>query len=362
MNPRRCFRCYAALVLALGASGCAGQCPTRPTVRDVAVLSSQCLDAQANAVPACDPLALVGGSGVAFWRADLAGIRGSEYGPLIERAFDAFLRSEFHRERVTSLRDVIARTEVAGFVLDPSHGFVLVAQGRYTEADAGAFELDAGRLRRQHTIHTRGVKSVSVAGNRYLVVSEGLGVEAALDRIDGLEDASPVSGALLTARNAMTSPQAYFTMTAVPTSDLRREFESDPDLRGVYADLRWGVLAFTQASTGIDVSGRAHTITEASATAILAKSVAIQEASLPGMDRELPALAEVARSLSLAVSGTDATLSLHRSDTQVRAFVEALTDRFERDAQLRSSEGPTPDRASVASSTAPDSVGLVSAR
>jgi hypothetical protein len=279
----------------------------------------------------------LGGSGLVFTRVDMGAIRRSAYGALMQRALDAFIRAEFRGPEGDLMRDGLARTDVIAGSIDFERGFTLVAQGRYTDADGDAFELAERHTRRQHTIWSQRGHSVSVASGRYLIVTERVGVEAVLDRIDGLEDAAPVGGAMLAAATTMSSYHSYFSVIGVPGPSMRRDLEREEGLAGVHADLRWAALSVTQGSSGIDVSGRVHTISEGSARAILDKSVELQQEAVVQLDRELPVLAAAGRAASMSVNGTDATLSFQPDDAQSRAIIETVTDAMERDAQRRAS-------------------------
>lgn len=327
------------LLLALVAPACAGQCPT-PTSDPVSVtpMRAPCVGASTEgAGPASDPLTLLGGQGFLFARVDVAAIRRSPYGGLMERAVDAFFRAEVRGPEAATLRDGLARTDVVAFSLNVEGGVTVVAQGRYTEADLEVLELSERRPRRQHMVHHDRRNSAVVAAGRYLVVAERVGVEPVLDRLDALEDPDPMSGPLLSAAREMSAYGSYFSMVGIPRGELRREFEREEGLRGVHADLRWAGFSVVAGSAGIEVRGRVHAITESAARAVVAKSEEVRGEAVAGLSREVPELADAARALSFGVSGTDATLTWNPTDAQSRTVIEAVTNAFERDAQRRAS-------------------------
>ncbi|MCB9659610.1 MAG: hypothetical protein H6726_18330 [Sandaracinaceae bacterium] len=328
----------ALLALVSFTLGCAGRCP-EPVV-DPASVTATAVPCQpglpAQAVPG-DPLTLVGSNGFVYARVDVAAIRRSPYGDLVESAFDWFLRAEVREPGRTAVREGMARTDVIAFSVEFEHGFTMVAQGRYTEADTENFDLTDRYRRREHTIFTRRRTAVSVVQGRYFVVAEGVGVEAVLDRLDGLEDPAPVGGTMLTAVTAMSAYHSYFSMIGIPAVVFRREFEREEGLAGVFSDLRWAGLSVTPSSQGVDVNGRVHTISEGSANAILAKSLEVQQEVVVELDREVPQLAEAGRAVSMTVTGTDATLTLRADDARSRAVIQAMSDAFERQAQRRAS-------------------------
>jgi hypothetical protein len=326
-----------SLALALSAPACAGQCPTPAAPVSVASTPLPCQSGPPGEAVAGDPLTLVGGHGMVFGRVDVGAIRRSPYGALMQRAFDAFVSAEVRGAEGEAMLDGMARTDVIAVAVDPARGVIVVAQGRYTDADADAFNLSERHTRRQHTIRSRRRTAVSVASGRYLIVSDSVGVEAVLDRIDGLEDPAPVGGVMLAAATAMSSYHSYFSVIGIPGVVSRRDFEREEGLEGVHADLRWAALTISQGSSSVDVNGRVHTVSESSARAILDKSVEIQQLAAADMDREVPVLATAARAVSMSVQGTDATLTFQADDAQSRAMIDAVASVLEEAAQRRSS-------------------------
>lgn len=320
------------------APGCAGRCPS-PTSEPVSVTPTRapCVSSDGSTLPAADPLTLVGGDGFIFTRFDVAAIRRSRYGARMERALDAFIRAEVRHTEQGAFRDGMARTEVIAIAFHLESGVTVVAQGRYTDADLDTLELTERRPRRQHVIHSARRHEAAIAGGRYLIIAERSGVEGVLDRLDGLEDPAPIGGTLLNAYTESGAYRAYFSMVGIPSLPFRHEFEREAGLAGVFADLRWGALTVADGASGLELHGRAHTITESAARAILTKSEETRQEVAVALDREAPALAAVARNLDMRVSGTDATLSLTPSDAEAEAIIDAVTDAFERDAQRRAS-------------------------
>jgi hypothetical protein len=325
------------------APGCAGRCPS-PTSEPVSVTPTRapCQSSDGGTLPAGDPLTLVGGEGFIFTRFDVAGIRRSRYGARMERALDAFIRAEVRGPEQGAFRDGMARTEVIAIAFHIENGVTVVAQGRYTDADLDTLELTERRSRRQHVIHSARRHEAAIVGGRYLIIAERSGVEGVLDRLDGLEDPTPIGGPLLNAYTESGAYRAYFSMVGVPNPLFRREFEREEGLAGVFADLRWGALTVADGASGLQMYGRAHSITESAARAILTKSEETRQEAAVALDREVPALAAVARNLDMRVSGTDATLSLTPSEAEAEAIIDAVTEAFERDAQRRASYATPP--------------------
>lgn len=325
-----------ALTLGLACTvACGGTTPAGISApASVTPAASPCTNDTAAAGPSTDPLSLVGGEGIIFGRVDLAAIRASRFGGLAERALDAMLRAELSTEERDVIADGLARTEVLAFAVGES-GVRLVAQGRYTEADLAPLRMDERRSRRQHVIHLRRRDSAAVLNERYLVFAERWGVEAVLDRLDQLEDPMPPSRPLLEAQAQASAYRSYFSVASIPNGALRREFEREEGLAGVFGDLRWATFSVVPASEGVSVMGRVHTVTASGARAVLDKALEVQAELAADLEREVPELANAVRALEMGVDGSDATLRWQPTDAAVRRAAEALIGALESDAQRR---------------------------
>lgn len=331
-----------ALALALVAPACAGTCPVPADA--VSVTPSTGCRGSGESGPAGlagDPLTLVGGDVAVAVRADLAAIRQSTLGPLVERAFNFFLRAELPREHVDQVIESVARTQVVAVGISDDGAFVMVAQGSYTDRDLALVRAEDHGTRRQHVIHRRDRNLGAVANGRYLILAERDGVEAVLDRIDGLEDPAPQPQPLLNAIHAASAYQSYFAMLGVPLGEIRREMQRERELRAVHGDIRWAALSVTQGSAGLEILGRVHTITEAAATAIRDMSEGARLQLVPELMREAPAIGAAAQALVFSVEGTDAVLRWSPADPESREFIEAFSAIFEQEAASRQRYEPS---------------------
>jgi hypothetical protein len=333
-----------ALAVALVAPACAGTCPIPADA--VSVTPSTGCRGSGESGPAGlagDPLTLVGGDVVFLMRADLAAIRQSTFGPLVERAFGFFMRAEFPREHVEEVLEAVARTQVVAIGVSGSGGFVMVAQGSFTDRDLGVVRAEIQGTRRQHVIHRRGENVGVVANGRYLILAERDSVEAVLDRIDGLEDPAPQTQPLLNAIQSVGAYHSYFAMLGVPQGELRRELQREREMRAIHGDIRWAALSVTHGSAGLEIVGRVHTITEAAAAEVRDLSQTARVQLVPELMREAPAIGEAAQALMFTVEGTDAVLRWSPADEESRRFIQAFSTIFEQQAARRESYDPAMD-------------------
>ena len=342
LTPRPLGRLAPSLVLALAVAlvtpACAGTCPTPADA--VSVTPSTGCRGSGESGPAGlagDPLTLVGGDVVFLMRADLAAIRQSTFGPLVERAFGFFMRAEFPREHVEEVLEAVARTQVVAIGVSGSGGFVMVAQGSFTDRDLGVVRAEIQGTRRQHVIHRRGENVGVVASGRYLILAERDSVEAVLDRIDGLEDPAPQTQPLLNAVHSVGAYHSYFAMLGVPQGELRRELQREREMRAIHGDLRCAALSVTQGSAGLEIVGRVHTITEAAAAEVRDLSESTRVQLVPELMREAAAIGEAAQALAFTVESTDAVLRWSPADEESRRFIEACSTIFEQHAARRDS-------------------------
>lgn len=325
------------LALTLVVPACAGTCPS-PTDA-VSVTPSTGCRGSAESGPAGlagDPLTLIGGDVVLMMRGDLAAIRQSTFGPLMERAFGFFMRAEFPVDHVEEVLDTVARTQVVAIGVG-GNGFVMVAQGSFTQEDLALVRAEDQDTRRQHVLHRRHQNVGVVADGRYLILAEHESVEAVLDRIDGLEDPAPQTQTLLTAANAVGAYRSYFAMLGVPLGEFRRELERERETREIHADLRWAALSVTQGGAGLEIMGRVHTITEVAAATVRDLSHSLRLQAVPELHREVPGAAAAAEALAFSVEGTDAVLRWSPTDPEARTFIEAFSTLFEAHAAHRQS-------------------------
>lgn len=341
------------VALALCLPACAGTCPA-PTEAASVTPRSPCLaGAEPSAGLSGDPLTLLGGIAVAYMRADLAAMRQSPLAPVVERAFAFFVRAEVDGDQVERVLDMAARTDVVAVGLTSNNGFVLVAQGRFNQADLALLEPDGHEPRRQHLIHLRHNGAGAVVEGRYFVAAERVGVHSVLDRIDGLEDPAPQTAPLLAAADAVGAYRSYFAMLGVPDAEIQRELQRESETRAIQGDLRWAALSVSQGGAGLEVVGRVHTITEQAASTIRDLSEGVRQQAVSELTREAPAIGAAAEALVFTVEDTDAVLRWSPSDAEARGFIDAFATIFEEHAVRRQSYGGVDSTTSVTAAPMP---------